>query len=138
MLKKRIIVTVICSLIIGCLAWFVFPNRLTASAVKDTQPASYQVYKSDGSIATLTPSPQHPLIFFAIWCPDCKKELANKTNPNAYYIDTFAKESSTQESFKAVQEFIKTNHTDPDSSRYFVSVDKHPLGVPSVPYTVTK
>lgn len=140
MLKKRIITTVVCSLIIGCLIWFVSPYYYhpPVEATKAPRPSSYQVYKSDGSVITLTPSPQHPLIFFATWCTDCQKELSDKTNPNAYYIDTFTKESNSQESFKAVQDFIKTYHTDPDLIRYFVTVDKHPLGVPSVPYTVTK
>ena len=135
--NKRIIVTVICLIIIGYLIWLFPPGLPTvvANQTKVLQPSSYKVYKSDGSIITLTTSSQHPLIFFATWCPHCQMDLANEANSNAYYVDTFTKEHSLQDSFNAIQNFIKTYHADPNLNQYFVSVDNKPQGVPSVPYT---
>ncbi|KLU61723.1 hypothetical protein CEB3_c19010 [Peptococcaceae bacterium CEB3] len=119
--RKRVMVTVLA----------VFVILLTLTVVPKT---GYRVYKSDGSIITLVPSKQHPLIFFATWCPHCQQDLANKINPNAYYIDTFTREPNPKASFAAVRNFVKVYHADPDLSRYFVSVDKQPRGVPHVPF----
>lgn len=131
---KKIILAIMVVVCIGSISTWALAHKKTAPVAS----ASYSVYKSDGTITTLTPSPQHPLIFFATWCPHCQKDLANKSNPNAYYIDTFTKESNTQESFNSIQNFIEGYHSDPNTKQYFVSVDKHPQGIPYVPYTVEK
>ena len=108
------------------------PTHFTPLAIV----SSYKVYNSNGTKTVLTPSEQHPLIFFATWCPHCKKDLANKVNPNAYYVDVFTNETSPTASFAAIKTFVKQNHADPDINRYFVSVAKNPVGVPYVPYKI--
>ena len=146
MLKKHTVAAITISFImssgLAVSAFYVrnqIPVQTQSSAQADPQPlSSYQVYKSNGSITTLKPSPQHPLIFFATWCSHCQDELGGKTNPEAYYIDTYSKEATIPETFAAIQDFIKTYHTDPDSSRYFTTVDKTPASIPHVPYTITK
>lgn len=133
MKRKRLIITL--------LSVFVILLSLTMGPKSRAQPVPahpYKVYKVDGSVVTLVPSKQHPLVFFATWCPHCQQDLGNKTDPNAYYIDTFTRESNSKESFKAVQDFIKTYHADSDLNRYFVSVEQHPQGVPHVPYVITQ